>query len=278
MVRTLSKPKGFTLVELLVVIAIIGVLIGLLLPAVQAAREAARRSSCSNNLKQQGLALHNYADVNASNGDNFFPPITRNSWSFIAQVLPFGEEANLQVASCGTTFQSAADSTPVKIGWTQCPSYTANNLPSGAVVDAITCYVANLGTGAAGIQNSPWADPIDVAGRRNGIGTTGNFRGKGFASFASRGTSKVIIVAESAKGRTNSGNTAVPQVWATSAGRAGDLVGCIATDMFLSDHTGGLRGILTADGSVKFLTDSDTAAPAIENATGVADLYVRLQN
>jgi len=110
MVATFRKPRGgFTLVELLVVIAIIGILIALLLPAVQAAREAARRSNCQNNLKQYGLALHNYNDVNgrlpsgysslitggttggpAGNWGSQAPP-NRVGWQ--VRILPFMEQS-----------------------------------------------------------------------------------------------------------------------------------------------------------------------------------------
>lgn len=89
------RRRGFTLIELLVVIAIIAVLIALLLPAVQQAREAARRTQCKNNLKQMGLALHNYHDVY-----NTFPPgviASSGGWgtSWYMRILPYLDQAPL---------------------------------------------------------------------------------------------------------------------------------------------------------------------------------------
>lgn len=98
----MRNRKGFTLIELLVVIAIIAILIALLLPAVQQAREAARRSSCKNNMKQIGLALHNYHD-----SFNVLPPgsvVLLNSagtkyyghgWTWHAYILPYLDQANM---------------------------------------------------------------------------------------------------------------------------------------------------------------------------------------
>ncbi|MEW4565068.1 DUF1559 domain-containing protein [Bremerella sp. JC770] len=86
------RRGGFTLVELLVVIAIIGVLIALLLPAVQQAREAARRMQCTNNLKQLGLAIHNYHDVMGSVPTIGSAPLRS---AFVA-LLPYLEQSNLE--------------------------------------------------------------------------------------------------------------------------------------------------------------------------------------
>src|SRR3954449_12018467 len=94
------KKRGFTLVELLVVIAIIGILVALLLPAIQAAREAARRSQCKNNLKQIGLALHNYESARGAFPPGFVSRATTVNgpglgpgWGWAAHILPQLEES-----------------------------------------------------------------------------------------------------------------------------------------------------------------------------------------
>ena len=163
--KSLLLPRAFTLIELLVVIAIIAILIALLLPAVQQARESARRTQCKNNLKQIGLAMHNYHDTYAR-----FPPgsfwnnvnagRTYQQSSLLAHLLPYVEQSVI--------FNQIPFSNP------PAPSFNVNEtvLPSGQL--ARTTF-----------RVPGYICPSDTAGSGfNGISTVQNYAGSKGASNA----------------------------------------------------------------------------------------------
>ena len=184
-IRNRKLPHGFTLVELLVVIAIIGILIALLLPAVQAAREAARRAQCKNNLKQLGLAIHNYHQARKQ------IPITYgvgavvgagNKRNWIVGVLPYIEQQGLWDAMDMRVDGHTEPNLSLiqrNIPGVLCPTDGEAQQPrrcidvpldfwNNNVVFALTSYAINVGdhmngTGSTGAPNPPY-EPYCRAG------------------------------------------------------------------------------------------------------------------
>jgi prepilin-type N-terminal cleavage/methylation domain-containing protein len=205
--HSLRSRRGFTLVELLVVIAIIGILIALLLPAVQAAREAARRSQCTNNLKQLGIALHNYADafkalppgragtqIPAGWSNTYQEPGGSNDGglSAWALMLPFYEQQAL--------YNSIKSAYGTWNPWGGHP-LTANYPPWRTQIPALMCpsdpAVATKSTGGLAYTNYMlnWGD--GMRSTSNPRGPFGTFSKITFASITD-GTSNTLAFSEAA--------------------------------------------------------------------------------
>jgi len=180
-----SRP-GFTLIELLVVIAIIGILVAMLLPAVQQAREAARRMQCINNLKQVGLAMHNYHDTH-----NCLPPGNRSTlyatWAlFILPQLDLGNLYNLWDFNNGVngrTYTTAPNLTVVqtRIGVYTCPTDSPRSNVTSPTAPEIPHhnYAANYG-------NASLSQQISYTGVEFKGAPFGNVQTDGSASVTNR--------------------------------------------------------------------------------------------
>ena len=166
----IRRCRGFTLVELLVVIAIIGVLVGLLLPAVQAAREAARRMSCQNNLKQLGLALHNYHDTHKQFAMNWYDGASEggNNMTVLVGILPYMEQGPLydgiDMRTKNVTLYDV-NGTPVgqhAIPNYQCPSDPDVTTPNPTTGFTRASYAPSIG--AQWMQSAAGCDLAAMAG------------------------------------------------------------------------------------------------------------------
>ena len=184
-----QRRCAFTLIELLVVIAIIAILIALLLPAVQQAREAARKLQCKNNLKQFGLALHNYAESFATLPPACVLPLNAVSDSFSAhaRILPYVDQAGLQsLINFSLSYKVQPLVTQTRVGMFLCPSEVNDQASTTAGLTYYpSSYAVSFGTWFA------W-DPTTGATGDGAFGVNSRFRTGDFSD----GLSNTIGVAE----------------------------------------------------------------------------------
>lgn len=175
------RLRGFTLIELLVVIAIIAILIALLLPAVQQAREAARRTQCRNNMKQLGLALHNYHDTH-----NIFPPGVVNPGTQTSSNLPYTSDCVNQCRNIPFTLLLLPyiDQAPLynQINFSL-PMSRAQRSGTGPATDQGAIF-ANVSSAAFQCPSDvPYVDPYSLAGNTHYGITNGRRSSYWFPAF-----------------------------------------------------------------------------------------------
>jgi prepilin-type N-terminal cleavage/methylation domain-containing protein/prepilin-type processing-associated H-X9-DG protein len=253
-----AARRGFTLIELLVVIAIIAILIALLLPAVQQAREAARRSSCKNNLKQIGLAFHNYHEAH-----NGFPigNVAGKYWTGQSMLMPYMEQnnvyTNLNYASSTDCFATLDTATVISRGGIVMPSFQCpSDINAGKI----------WGSGSTGAGNHMPTDYFGVIGSSRAL-----LNGLQFTQSHTKfrditdGTSNTMLAGERgipsdlgwgwvlcAFGLDGTGygdnvlSTEMPYIM-------GDDTNAVHLEHFWSYHPGGAQFVM-ADGSVHFVS------------------------
>ncbi len=263
--------KGFTLIELLVVIAIIAILIGLLLPAVQKVREAANRARSSNNLKQLGVALHNYESAQGAlpnDGDwgYYFVSTNEPRASVFFKILPYIEQENL--------FNNFQYNVPVKTYLD--PARGGTGFAAVNVQGAATDYAVNLtvfaGAGSGWSWRSAWTNPNS--------GFTVSTIPDGSSNTLFIGT-KAMFPAQYATRTGNNWDESIAAGSYGGTGRAyswqGTGAGCESYNALFRDRVGGCGGgswggpyaggvlFLSGDGSVKSIPYSASGTQAMYN-------------
>jgi len=311
-VQRSHRLRGFTLIELLVVIAIIAVLVALLLPGVQQAREAARRTQCKNNLKQIGLALHNYHDIY-----NTFPPgnalsvqtpdpgytvnlTTANraaGYGWSTYILPQVDQANLynqlnvnQLELCLLMQDPILRPlTQTKLPVYRCPSDTAPDINTGRPFSNAIFGNTSVGTSNyIGVEGILWSHGVDwVKTQTDPYGIFWPASRVRISDIVD-GTSNTLMVGErnwtnlagvwiGTRNYTGNGDVGLRQQLGITNWKI-NLNGGNSPRAFHSNHVGGTHFVL-ADGSVRFVSESiylDNTLAVPTNPSSMLGLYNRL--